>query len=35
MATYSSNHIHGVYGDYVAELVWICKILGIDHRVYA
>ncbi len=35
VATYSSNHIHGVYGDYVAELVWICKILGIDHRVYA
>ncbi len=35
VATYSSNHIHGVYGDYVAELVWICKILGIDHQVYA
>src|SRR5438270_14091630 len=25
--TYSSNHIHGVYGSYVQELIWACKIL--------
>jgi L-fucose/D-arabinose isomerase len=33
--TYASNHIHGVYGDYVEELIWVCKILGIGYRVYA
>src|SRR5436190_1053505 len=33
--TYSSNHIHGVYGNYVEDLIWACKILGIDYRVYA
>ncbi len=32
---YDSNHIHGVYGDYVQELVWISKILGMDCRVFA
>src|SRR5437867_541197 len=32
--TYSSNHIHGVYGNYVEDLIWTCKILGIDYRVY-
>ena len=33
--TYSSNHIHGVYGNYVEELIWACKVLGIGYRVYA
>ena len=33
--TYSSNHIHGVYGNYVEDLIWACKVLGIDYRVYA
>ncbi|MDQ7844561.1 MAG: L-fucose/L-arabinose isomerase family protein [Armatimonadota bacterium] len=32
---YDSNHIHGVYGDYVQELIWISKILGFDYRVFA
>ena len=32
--TYSANHIHGVYGDFVQELIWVCKILGIDYHVY-
>ena len=32
--TYASNHIHGVYGDYVADLIWVCKILGIEYRLY-
>lgn len=35
LASYDSNHIHGVYGDYVQELTWICRILGIDSQVYA
>jgi L-fucose isomerase len=34
IATYSSNHIHGVYGDYVEELTWVCKILGIEAEIY-
>lgn len=33
--TYASNHIHGVYGNYVEDLIWVCKILGIAYRVYA
>ncbi|MDQ7841406.1 MAG: L-fucose/L-arabinose isomerase family protein [bacterium] len=35
LSEYDSNHIHGVYGDYVQELVWISKILGMDCRVFA
>ena len=34
IATYSSNHIHGVYGDYVEELQWVCKILKMEAEVY-
>jgi L-fucose isomerase len=32
--TYSSNHIHGVYGNYVEDLIWTCKMLGIEYKVY-
>jgi len=35
LASYDSNHIHGVYGDYVQELLWICRILGLDSHVFA
>jgi len=35
LAQYDSNHIHGVYGDYVEELLWVSKILGIDAQVFA
>lgn len=35
LATYDSNHIHGVYGDYVQELIWVSRILGIDYQVFA
>jgi len=35
LAAYDSNHIHGVYGDYVEELIWVSKILGIDYQVFA
>jgi L-fucose isomerase len=34
IATYSSNHIHGVYGDFVEELQWVCKILKMEAEVY-
>jgi len=34
VSTYSSNHIHGVYGNCVQELIWACKILGIDYIIY-
>ncbi len=27
------NHIHGVYGDYVEELILVCKLLGIDYKI--
>jgi L-fucose isomerase len=35
LSSYSSNHIHGVYGDYVEELVHFCKLSGIDFVVHA
>jgi len=35
LAEYDSNHIHGVYGNWVQELVWVCRILGIEARVFA
>ena len=34
IASYSSNHIHGVYGDYVEELKWVCKMLNMEAEVY-
>ncbi|MBC7343827.1 MAG: L-fucose/L-arabinose isomerase family protein [Clostridia bacterium] len=34
LAEYDSNHIHGVYGDWVEELVWVAKMLGISYRVF-
>lgn len=35
LSEYDSNHIHGVYGDYVDDLVWAAKMFGIDYRVFA
>jgi L-fucose isomerase len=35
LAEYDSNHIHGVYGDWVEELVWVARMLGITYRVFA
>jgi len=35
LTSYDSNHIHGVYGDYAQELLWICRILGFDSQVFA
>jgi L-fucose isomerase len=29
------NHIHGVYGDYTAELIQVCKLLDIDYFVFS
>ncbi len=34
LSTYDSNHIHGVYGDYVKELVDFCKVARIDYKIY-
>ena len=30
---YPCNHIHGIYGDYVREMVDIAKILGIEYVI--
>jgi L-fucose isomerase len=34
LTSYPCNHIHGVYGDWVEELVNVADVLGIDARVY-
>ncbi len=34
LATYSSNHIHAVYGDWVTELRTVADLLGIEAHVY-
>jgi len=33
LAEYDSNHCHAIYEDWVEELVWVCKILGIDYKI--
>ncbi len=35
LGEYDSNHIHGVYGDYVEELIWVAKMLNIPYRIFA
>lgn len=35
IAEYDSNHIHGVYGDWVADLEWFCRMSGIESRIFA
>lgn len=35
LSEYDSNHIHGVYGDYVQELVWFAKLLGIEYKIFS
>jgi L-fucose isomerase len=34
LASYASNHIHAVYGDWVNELRMVADLLGIEARVY-
>ncbi len=34
LATYASNHIHAVYGDWVAELQTVAELLGIKSHVF-
>jgi L-fucose/D-arabinose isomerase len=34
LSIYDSNHCHAVYGDWTEELVWVAKMLGIDHHVF-
>jgi L-fucose isomerase len=33
ISNFHCNHIHGVYGDWIAELESLCGVLGIDCRV--
>jgi L-fucose isomerase len=35
IATYASNHIHAVYGDWVEELRTVADLLDIEARVYS
>lgn len=35
LAEYDSNHIHGVYGNYVDELIWAAKCIGIPYQVFS
>src|SRR6185312_3933447 len=34
LATYASNHIHAIYGDWTAELQAVADMLGIEARLY-
>jgi L-fucose isomerase len=34
VATYASNHIHAVYGDWVNELRTVAELLGIEAHIY-
>ncbi len=34
LATYASNHIHAIYGDWTAELQAVADMLGIEVRLY-
>jgi L-fucose isomerase len=34
LSTYPCNHAHGVYGDWVQELLNVAHILGIEAKVY-
>lgn len=34
LAEYDSNHCHAIYGNWIEELVWVAKILGIEYRVF-
>ena len=34
LSEYDSNHIHGAYGNWVEDLIWCAKTLGIKHRVF-
>lgn len=35
LSEYDSNHIHAAYGDWVEELIWVAKMLGIPYRVFS
>lgn len=34
LSEYDSNHIHGTYGNWVDELVWVAKTLGVEYRIF-
>ena len=35
LESYPCNHIHGITGNYVNEMINVAKILGIDYKVFA
>jgi len=34
LSEYDSNHIHGAYGNWVDDLAWAAKTLGIEYRLF-
>jgi len=34
LSEYDSNHIHGTYGNWVEELTWAARTLGIEYRIF-
>ncbi len=34
ISRFPCNHIHGVYGDYVSQLIAVADILGIEYEIY-
>jgi L-fucose isomerase len=34
LSRFPCNHIHGCYGDWTAELLWVADLLGIGARVF-
>jgi L-fucose isomerase len=34
LGSFGSNHISAVAGDYVAEMVEVCRLLGIEYQVF-
>jgi len=34
LSQYDSNHCHAIYGDYVTELIWVARVLGIDYKIF-
>lgn len=35
ISRFPCNHIHGVYGDYVDDLVQVAKLLDIPYQIFA
>ncbi len=35
LESYPCNHIHGICGNYVNEMINVAKILGIEYKVFS